>query len=63
MWGLKLSDERCMRAHHLQTDNITSELALFSYSINGGEELRAQPLVYVPNVIEKVITLLDENEK
>lgn len=65
MWGLKLGNERHMRvlAQELRTDNITSELAMFSYPIKGGEELRAQPIVYVPNIVDKVISLLDDNER
>lgn len=65
MWGLKFSGERHMRekAKQLQSENITSELALFSYSIQGGEELRAQPFVYVPDIIKKITSLLDENAK
>ena len=49
-WGLKLSCEDHMRkiAKQICTDNITSENAIFTYLIPGGEELRARPMVYVP---------------
>ena len=65
MWGVKLGDEAKLRdvAQQVQTDNITSELAMFSFPVRGGEELRGQPVVYVPNIVEKITSLLDENEK
>ena len=64
-WGLKLSGEVRMRniAKQICTDNITSENALFTFPIQGGEELRAQPMVYVPNVCEKITSLLDEHSR
>ena len=47
----------------LHTDNITSENVLFSFPIRGGEKLRAEPMVYVIDIAEKVITLLEEHDR
>eukprot|EP00731_Ephydatia_muelleri_P022772 Em0015g355a len=45
-------------------DNIQGELAPFSFTLtSGGEELRAAPLVFIPNLIQKVTQLLDENHR
>ena len=63
-WGIKLSSEKRMRQRaQLLRSGITSELGMFSYPSQGGETLRAEPIVYVQNVIEKVISILDERER
>ena len=37
-------------------DNLKGEMALFSFPLpSGGEELRGAPLVYIPNLVEKVV--------
>ena len=50
-------------ANELRTDNLTSELAMFTFPIGGGEELRAEPMIYVPNIIAKILSLLNEHER
>lgn len=47
----------------LLRSGITSELGMFSFPSQGGETLRAEPIVYVQNVIEKVTSILDEHER
>ena len=52
------------RMHHVSKrivgDNIQGELAPLT---SGREELRAAPLVFIPNLIQKVTQLLDENHR
>ena len=45
-------------------DNLEAETAPFSFSIpSGGEELRVAAHVFIPNLVEKVVQLLEQNEK
>ena len=45
-------------------DNLKGEMALFSFPLpSGGEELRGAPLVCSPDLVEKVIDLLEENQR
>ena len=44
--------------------NPKGEIAPFSFSLkSGGEEIRGAALVNVPNLVEKVFQLRDENAK
>ena len=46
------------------SDNLKVEMALFSFpSTSGGEELRGAALVYIPDVVLKVVKLLEENQR
>ena len=43
-------------------DNLEAETAPFSFSIpSGGEELRVAAHVFIPNLVEKVVQLLEQN--
>ena len=54
----------CHVSKRIVDDNIQGELAPFSFTLtSGGEELRAAPLVFIPNLIQKVTQLLDENHR
>jgi hypothetical protein len=45
-------------------DNLKGEMALFSFpSTSGGEELRGAALVYIPDLVLKVVELLEENQR
>eukprot|EP00731_Ephydatia_muelleri_P032941 Em0024g485a len=45
-------------------DNLKGELAPFSFSLpSGGEEIRGAPLVFIPDLILKVVELLEENDR
>ena len=45
-------------------DNLEAEAVPFTFSLaSGGEEIRAAPIVYVPDLVEKVFALLQENEE
>ena len=44
--------------------NLVSEAAPFPFSLkSGGEQIRAAPLVYVPDLGVKVLQLLEQNER
>ncbi|KAL5487124.1 hypothetical protein EMCRGX_G019690 [Ephydatia muelleri] len=62
--NVSLACEERMRhvSKRIVGDNIQGELAPFSFTLtSGGEELQAAPLVFIPNLIQKVTQLLDEN--
>ncbi len=64
--GVTMGSERKMRkvATEMVGTNLLSEAAPFSFSLKrGGEEIRAVPLVYVPDLGAKVFQLLEQNEK
>ena len=45
-------------------DNLKGEMALFSFPLpSGGKELRGAPLVYISDLVEKVVDLLEENQR
>eukprot|EP00731_Ephydatia_muelleri_P010746 Em0005g1332a len=45
-------------------ENLKGELAPFSFSLpSGGEEFRGAPLVFIPDLILKVVELLEENDR
>ena len=64
--GISLSSERKQRilAKEQVGDNLDTEIAPFSFSLTGGgEEIRAAAHAFIPNLVEKVIQLLEQNEK
>eukprot|EP00731_Ephydatia_muelleri_P032590 Em0024g134a len=45
-------------------DNLKGELAPFSFMLpSGGEEIKGAPLIYIPELVAKVVHLLEENER
>ena len=49
---------------HIVGDNLKGEIAPFSFPLlSGGEEIKGAPLVYIPHLVEKVVQLLDGNER
>jgi len=45
-------------------DNLKGEIAPFSFRLpSGGEEIKGAPLVYIPELVAKVVHLLEENER
>ena len=45
-------------------DNLKEEMALFSFPLpSSGEELRGASLVYIPDLVKKVVDLLEENKR
>ncbi len=44
-------------------ENLIAERGAFSFTRdNGGEEIRAAPFVYVPNLIAKVADIINQHE-
>jgi hypothetical protein len=65
-WRVSVSSERQQRsvARRLLGDNLVAEAALFSFPHpECGEQLKAAPLVYVPNLTLAVVNMLEEKEK
>ena len=45
-------------------DNLESEVAPFAFPLDsGGEELRSAAHVFIPNLQQKLIQLLEENDR
>ena len=45
-------------------DNLKGEIAPFSFTIpSGREEIKGTPLVFIPHLVDKVVQLLDGNER
>ena len=62
--GVVLAGEKVQRqlSKELLGTDLVEEPAPMSFSLlSGGEELRVAPLVYVPDLEEKVIQLLEQN--
>ena len=46
------------------SDNLKGEIAPFSFPIpSGGEEIKGAPLLYIPQLVDKVVQLLERNER
>ena len=64
--GISLAGEE--RMHHISSqivgDNLKGEIAPFSFTIpSGGEKIKGAPLVFIPHLVDKVVQLLDGNER
>ena len=45
-------------------DNLKGEMALFYFPLpSGGEKFRGAPLVYIPDLVKKVVDLLEVNQR
>ena len=64
-WGIQIASESRVRriSEKLVGGNLDGEEAPFSFSGTTGVDIRPAPLVYVPDLIHKIIQLLDQNEK
>ena len=63
-WGVGIASEKKMRAEatELVGDNLSAELAPFSFPHkDGGEIIQTAPYAYIPNLWDKVKDLLDQN--
>ena len=61
-----LAGEQSQRtiAKELMGDNLVAEAAPMSFGLKeGGEEIRAAPFAYTPDLVAKVIQLLEQNMK
>lgn len=66
VWKIHLESEAKERslAKALVGPNLASEMVAFSFSLDGGgEEIRKAPMAYIPDLVEKVVQLLDQNDR
>ena len=64
--GISLAGEERMRhiSSQIVGENLKGEIAPFSFPLpSGGEEIKGAPLVYIPHLVDKVVQLLDGNER
>ena len=64
--GICLAGEErmCHISSQIVGDNLKGEIAPFSVTIpSGGEEIKGAPLVFIPHLVDKVVQLLDGNER
>lgn len=64
--NISLASEWSMRkiANDIVDNNLSGEIAPFSFPLSsGGEEIRGAPLVYVPDLIRKIVQHLDDNNR
>ena len=62
---MKIASERSMRmlSAEIIWDNLAGEEVPLSQPLRFGVDLRLSPLVYIPDLISKIITLLEENAR
>ena len=61
---MNTASERMLRkcSKEVITDNLQAEGVPFTFSLKpGGEEIRAAPLVFIPDLKAKIFQLLDKN--
>ena len=65
MQGVKLASERSMTilSKEMIGENLAAEEVLLSQPLQFGVDLKLTPLVYVPNLVAKIIQLLDQNKR
>ena len=63
VFHVSLASERRQRtlAKEEVGENLAAEMAPFTFSAGGGEEIREAPFVYVPNLIARVADTLTHN--
>ena len=63
--GVKMASERSMRmvSEEITGDNLAAEEVPLSQPLRFGVDLRLSPLVYIPNLVGKVVTLLEQNAR
>ncbi|MDA8001505.1 MAG: hypothetical protein MPL62_09480 [Alphaproteobacteria bacterium] len=64
-WGVKLASEKKERelAKKWSAGDTEVETMPFSFSTLNGEELRAAPCVYTPDLVRRILSYLDELEE
>ncbi len=66
VWKIHLESEAKERllSKELVGPNLASEMVAFSFKLDeGGEEIRKAPMAYVPDLVQKVTQLLDQNDR
>ena len=63
--GVKLASERSTRilSKEMIGENLAAEEVPLSQPLRFGVDLKLAPLVYVPNLVAKIIQLLDQNKR
>lgn len=51
------------QGYQLIGDNLEAESIPLTFPLKRGEEVRAAAVCYVPHMVDKVVSLLEENEK
>ena len=65
-WGIQIASEKKLRkrAAELIDNDLIGETAMFFFSLkSGGEEMKSSPIVYIPHLKNKIIDLLEKNDK
>ena len=65
MWGVAVASEGKMRseAGKILGENMAAELAPFSSATKDSTEIRPAPFVYVPNLWDKIQSVLEQNQE
>ena len=64
--GICLAGEErmCHISSQIVCDNLKGEIAPFLFPIpSGGEEIKGAPLVYIPQLVDKIVQLMEGNER
>ena len=65
-WKINIASEQHLRkrSKEVVTDNLKAEGVPFTFSLkSGSEEIRAAPLVFIPDLKAKIFHLLDKNQE
>jgi hypothetical protein len=65
VWGIQIASEKQLRrvSDEQLGDNLEGEEAPFCFAARNGFDIRQAPLVYVPDLVGKIIQTLEQNEK
>jgi ribosomal protein S6E (S10) len=65
LWNIQLESEAKERAlaNKLVGSNLKCEMVMFTFTVDGGEEIRKAPMAYIPDLVSKVKELLDQNDR
>ena len=60
-----MASEKQIRGRSLEQtgNNLQGESVPFCFPLKNGVDFRPAPLVYVPDLVEKVIQVLEQNER
>ena len=63
--GIKLASERSVRrlSEEMLGDNLAATEVPLSQPLRFGVDLKVSPLVYVPDLVGKILQLLEQNDR
>ena len=63
--GIKTASEKrvCMLSKEMLGDNLTATEVPLSQPLQFGVDIKMSPLVYVPDLVGKILQLSDENDR